>query len=273
MSIYFNQTNITPGNSFSGGGGAGGSNFPSGIQIGASNLEINQGGIPGSTAPVLGFIADSNGVNAPWLASQLWAGDSSASYLRVGSTTMTLVGGGNEKILMTSDPSKLGTANQAFTLSNVSTMNGGKINLSNYFASGSPNLLSLDSYLLTQNASQGGRNIIRATYDAADTGAVVSCVMGADGAAGTAFIGSEWPGYITMPMAIYGANITLQSDNETFFFLDGAAGAIGNISTGCEFVGGLNTLSSIRDPTKAYNADMTALLSTLKDLYPSCFAP
>jgi len=275
MSIYFNQTNITPGDTFSSGGG-GGSNFPQGVVIGGGTgtVLLQSGNIPASTGPPLGYCSIPVGPNTGWLANPLWSGDTAVSYLKLTSTTMSMTdgNGSNEKILLRSDVSKLGTANPAFALSNVSTLNGGTIALSNYFASGTPNLLALDSYMLTQNASQGGRNIIRATYDAADTGAVVSCVMGADGNTGTAFVGSEWPGFITMPMAIYGANITLQSDNETFFFLDGKAGAIGSISTGTEFIGGLNTLSSIRDPTRAHNANMTALLSTLQDLYPSCFA-
>lgn len=170
-------------------------------------------------------------------------------------------GGGGGSI---PDPLNISTLNAvAITSKTVST--------SNYFPSTTPNLLSMDNYMLVQNNSQGGRNSIRTTWDATDSGAVVSCVMGSDGTRGTAFIGSEWPGYITMPMTMYGANITLESDNETFFFMDGKSGAIGNISTGTQLLSASNIFNTITDPTKVYTADMTALLSTLAATYPACF--
>ena len=49
---------------------------------------------------------------------------------------------------------------------------------------------------------------------------------------GTGFIGAVWEGYITMPLDIWGATIHAYSDNETFLFMDGKAGAQGTISTG-----------------------------------------
>jgi hypothetical protein len=119
-------------------------------------------------------------------------------------------------------------------------------------------------------ASQGGQVAMVLTYNPDDAGQVaVSVGAKSDG---SAFIGAVWEGYITMPLDVWGAAINMYSDNETFMYMDGKAGAQGTISTGVEFVGAFNTLSSIRDPTKAYNADMTALLSTLKDVYPSCFS-
>ena len=167
------------------------------------------------------------------------------------------------------DPLSVSTIN-SYTV-NTTALNAKTIATSNFVPSGTPNLIPIDNYMLVNSNSQGGRVSIRTSYDANDTGAVVSCVMGSDGTLGTAFIGSEWPGYISMPMSIYGANINLKSDNETFFFLDGNAGAIGNISTGVTFNSASNVLNTITDPTKQYTADTTALFSTLKDLYPSCF--
>ena len=153
---------------------------------------------------------------------------------------------------------------------NAVAINSKTVNTSNYFPSTSPNLLCLDNYMLVQSNTQGGRNTIRTIYDAADTGAVVSCVMGSDGTRGTAFIGSEWPGFITMPMTIYGATVAIESDNETFFYMDGKAGALGSISTGTPFLSGSNLFSSITAPTGP-TANMEALLSTLANVYPACF--
>ena len=158
------------------------------------------------------------------------------------------------------------------TITTKSVIGVSTMTMNTYVASGTPNAIPIDNYMLVQNASQGGRNTIRTTWDATDTGAVVSCVVGADGTNGTAFIGSEWPGYITMPMTIYGANISLVSDNETFMFCDGAAGAIGTISTGTRMLSAQNTFSTITDPSNQYQANMTALLSTLKSQYPACFS-
>ena len=160
---------------------------------------------------------------------------------------------------------------------NVSTINAVSINCktvdtSNYFPSTTPNLLAVDNYMLVQSNSQGGRISMRTSWDATDSGAVVSCVMGSDGTRGTAFVGSEWPGFITMPMTIYGATVAVESDNETFFYMDGKAGALGSISTGTPFLSGSNFFSSITAPSFSQNANMNALLSTLASVYPACFS-
>jgi len=179
-----------------------------------------------------------------------------------GTTFYSSGGGGGSN-----DPNPIVSTITTKSVIGVSTMT-----LNTSVASGTPNAIPIDNYMLVQNASQGGRNTIRTTWDAADSGAVVSCVVGADGTNGTAFIGSEWPGYITMPMSIYGANINLKSDNETFFFLDGKEGAVGTISTGVQMLSASNIFNTITDPTKQYTADMTALWSTLQGLYPACFS-
>ena len=103
-----------------------------------------------------------------------------------------------------------------------------------------------------------------------DTAGQTALFMGAYGT-GEAVLGAVWEGYITMPLLLYGATIKMVSDNETFLYMDGNAGAIGNISTGVQFNSASNILNTITDPTKQYTADTTALFSTLKDLYPSCF--
>lgn len=144
---------------------------------------------------------------------------------------------------------------------------------SNYISAGiaNPSVLAMDHYMLVQNASQDGRVSIRTRWDATDSGTVLACVMGSDAARGTAFIGSEWPGFITQPMSIYGATVQIESDNETFFYMDGNAGALGSISTGTPFISGSNAFSSITAPG-GDKANMTALFSTLKALYPSNFS-
>ena len=143
---------------------------------------------------------------------------------------------------------------------------------SNYVPVGAPtNILAMDNYMLVQSNTQGGRVSLRTQWDATDTGAIVACVMGSDGTRGTAFVGSEWPGYITMPMSIYGATVQIESDNETFLYMDGNAGALGSISTGTPFISGSNFFSSITVPG-GNNANMNALFSTFKSLYPSNFS-
>jgi len=78
MSIYFNQTNITPGTTFSTGGGGGGSNFPDGINVGTS---------PTATLDIFGVVGvatlaalDSNGDPGPFQANALYAGNTPAGY-------------------------------------------------------------------------------------------------------------------------------------------------------------------------------------------------
>ena len=104
-----------------------------------------------------------------------------------------------------------------------------------------------------------------------DNAGQTALFLGARGT-GEAVVGALWEGYITMPLKMYGATMTMESDNETFFFCDGNAGAIGTISTGVQMLSAQNIFSTITDPSKQYQADMTALLSTLKDQYPACFS-
>jgi len=119
-------------------------------------------------------------------------------------------------------------------------------------------------------ASQGGQVAMVLTYNPDDAGQVAVSV-GAR-ANGTGFIGAVWEGYITMPLDVWGQDITLYSDNETFFHCAGSAGALGSISTGVGMIAGSNQFSSIRDRSGAYNANTTALFSTLQSLYPTCFS-
>ena len=107
------------------------------------------------------------------------------------------------------------------------------------------------------------------TYNPQSAGQT-ALALGAKGT-GAAFVGAVWEGYITMPLDLWGQDINMYSDNETFFKMTGAAGAIGSISTGVGFLSGSNLFSSIRAPTGS-NANMTALLSTLQSTYPSCFS-
>jgi len=142
------------------------------------------------------------------------------------------------------------------------------------FTSNTSNTTALTFYApfsytnLVDVESKGGACAGTFTFDADNTGAVTTCRVGADNI--SAFIGSEWPGFITMPFRIYGASIELESDNETFLFCDGKAGALGTISTGTPFASSSNAFSSIISPG-GQNANLTALFSTLADVYPACF--
>lgn len=104
-----------------------------------------------------------------------------------------------------------------------------------------------------------------------DNAGQTALFLGARGT-GEGVVGAVWEGYITMPLLMYGANITMVSDNETFLFCEGKAGAIGSISTGVQMLSASNIFNTITDPTKTYTADMTALWSTLQGLYPACFS-
>lgn len=130
-------------------------------------------------------------------------------------------------------------------------------------------MVPLNFTIRPDQATKGGQCYASFQFDAVDTGANYACVVGANNKFG--FIGSVWPGFISMPFQVFGATVQIDSDNETFLFMDGKEGAQGTISTGVQFISNSNTLGYIQDPTKAYTADMTALLSTFKDLYPTCF--
>lgn len=109
------------------------------------------------------------------------------------------------------------------------------------------------------------------TYNPQNAGQT-AIALGAKGN-GNAFVGAVWEGFITMPLELWGAAIHAYSDNETFLYMDGKAGAIGSISTGVQLLSADNILNTITDPTKQYTADTTALFSTLQSLYPDCFVP
>jgi hypothetical protein len=107
-------------------------------------------------------------------------------------------------------------------------------------------------------------------YDPLDAGQT-ALVLGSRGD-GSAYLTGVWEGYISMPLEIAGATLSLVSDNETFMYMNGNAGALGTISTGTPFLSGSNLFSSIKAPNFASNANMSALLSTLATTYPACFS-
>ena len=126
----------------------------------------------------------------------------------------------------------------------------------------------LDFTLRPTQAAQNGTIYAQLQWDAVDTGANYGLIVGANNTTG--FIGTIWPGYITMPFQIFGATVDVISDNETFFHCDGKAGAIGSISTGTSFASSQNFMSSIQD-LNGRTANMEALFSTLSNVYPACF--
>jgi len=119
-------------------------------------------------------------------------------------------------------------------------------------------------------ATKGGGVRSIWNWDAVNTGANNALTIGSDSIG--AFVGAEWLGNIIMPIRMYGANISLISDNETFMFMDGKAGGLGSISTGTPFLSGSNLFSSITAPTATKTANMTALISTLAFTFPACFS-
>ena len=130
------------------------------------------------------------------------------------------------------------------------------------------NFVPLNFTIRPDQAVKGGQCYAQFQFDAVDTGANYACVVGGNNSYG--FIGSIWPGYISMPFQIFGATVQIDSDNETFLFMDGKAGALGTISTGTPFLSSSNAFSSIVSPA-GDKANMSALLSTLKTVYPACF--
>ena len=125
------------------------------------------------------------------------------------------------------------------------------------------------NYTLRPDQSvKGGQIYAQFQWDGVDTGANYATLVGANNNFG--FIGTVWPGYISMPFQIFGATVQIDSDNETFLFCDGKAGALGTISTGTPFLSSSNAFSSIVSPA-GDKANMSALLSTLKSVYPACF--
>ena len=126
-----------------------------------------------------------------------------------------------------------------------------------------------DYTLRPTQASQGGQIFAQLQWDAVDTGANYGLIVGANSTTG--YIGTIWPGYISMPMQVFGATVDIVSDNETFLHCDGAAGAIGSISTGTSYASSSNAFSSIVAPA-GQKANMSALFSTLSNVYPACFS-
>jgi hypothetical protein len=150
------------------------------------------------------------------------------------------------------------------TLTNVYSISG-TLNTTDSNAGYNP----LKFTIRPDQATKGGFVWAQLEYDAVDTGANYALLLGANNT--NAVITSVWPGYISMPLQLSGANVSIASDNETFLFCDGLEGAIGSISTGTAFISGSNQFSSIR-ASGTSNANMTALLSTLASVYPACFS-
>ena len=118
--------------------------------------------------------------------------------------------------------------------------------------------------------AQGGITGIRITYNPDDAGQT-ALYLGA-GYTDGAFIWAIWDGYIWMPLQIRGAQINMVSGqgDESFMAMDGDNNTI-TVGSNMDFISDTNTFKVISDPTKTYNADVTALFSTLQSLYPSCF--
>jgi len=248
MATLFNQTNLSPGTSFagSGGGGSNTSNFPTGITIGSNILAPTNSGTGFQfNAPIL------QGGN---LNGQIALSNQGLGFIQPNTGV--------------SIPCIYYDNSNATYLSNVSTAVINNMNYTLNTTANDPQYNPISFTLRPDQATKGGSIQAVFQWDAVDTGANYATVVGARG--GTGFIGSIWPGYISMPFQIFGATVDVISDNETFFHCDGAEGAIGTISTGVNFISAENNLSSITDPSKQYTADMTALLSTFASLYPDC---
>ena len=262
MSVNPSQSWVSPNTALFGAGGAGGSNFPNGITIGSNSLNIQQGNV-GSNAVV--FVSDISGINTGFLANPIYSGDVATSYLVFGSTTIgCLKGDGSASANLLTSVNVTDTTN-AFNLGSINSLTG-VLNTTASNAGFNP----IDFTIRPDQASKGGIIYGKLEYDAVDTGANYALVFGASNA--NSFITSVWPGYISMPLQLTGATLEMASDNETFLYMDGKAGALGSISTGTPFLSGSNLFSSITEPTETYKADMTALLSTLASVYPACFS-
>jgi hypothetical protein len=257
MSVNFNQTNLNATTSFF---GAGGSNFPSGISVGSSPPFILKNGgdavdalqVQNTNTSDNGYIQiggaqiNPNGQNGLQLTP--------TSINGLASNTYNLT-----PFMSVLDPN-FGTS--AFALSNISSMSGTYIANNTYHT---PLRLNLNP----ANANINDQIAMVVTYNPDDAGST-AIALGARGD-GNAFVGAVWEGYITMPLDIWGAQVHMYSDNETFMFMDGKAGNIGSISTGVGFISGSNQFSSVMSADTQNVANMDALLSTLKNAYPNCF--
>ena len=276
MSVNFNQTNINATTSFFGGGGGGGSNFPSGITIGSNpNLYTLQPSINIAWGSNTLSVLDLSGSNQKdFGAGNIYAivGDGNSAKTGKYSGDGIFYQGSNgsgagSRFLGISDKQLNDTnTTTAFQIYNVSSMTGVMTTTDN-----PPNYNPIFFTLRPDQAVKGGSVYATFNWDAVDTGANVACRVGADSQ--SAYIAAEWLGYITMPMRVSGATITLNSDNETFLYMDGLEGRQGTISTGTAFISGSNEFSSITSADKQNVANMDALLSTLKATYPDCFLP
>ena len=270
MATLFNQTNLSPGTSFagSGGGGGGGSNFGSistgTITVSSITFLPNVGIVP----PSIGtrFSGD---LNIPVTGNFVWF----PYYSNYNDSLMV-----NNNGLYFTPASGSGTP---YNIYNAVLKNASTVSLSNVYqaqmeqASFTKNTTDtnvtytpLSFTLRPDQASKGGGVQAIFQWDAVDTGANYATVVGARSDSG--FIGTVWPGYISMPMEVFGATVSLVSDNETFLFCDGKEGAQGTISTGVSFLSSSNEFSSITTPLRD-TANMAALFSTLKSVYPDCF--
>jgi hypothetical protein len=276
MSVNPSQSWITPTTSLFGSGGSGDSNFPSGINIGTG---VNLYQIAPATNVAWGSntltVQDLSGNNEKDFACRnLWAsGGTNPNLAQTGEYSADGIfyqgyqsQGQGARFLAVEDIALNNTnTTSAFTLTNISSISG------TYFTTqNNPSYYPINFTLNTQNTSQNGLIALQLTYNANDTGANPTLVAGADPSG--SFVYSFWPGYVTLPLNLGGQDVNIISDNETFLRCKGDDANIGTISTGVHFLSGMNTLSSIADPSGASIADMTALLSTLKGLYPNCFA-
>ena len=270
MATLFNQTNLSPGTSFAaggGGGGGGGSNF----------LNVSTGTI---TCSSITFLAQSPAITPPSIGT-LFSGDMNIPitgnfvwfpYYNTPNDALML--NNNGLYFRTPDPSgtlfnvvyKAGGSNA--TLSNVGNATIQNIAYTSNTTASNVDYRPLNYTIRPDQATKGGQCYASFQFDAVDTGANYACVVGANNSYG--FIGSIWPGYISMPFQIFGATVQIDSDNETFLFMDGNSGGLGTISTGTPFLSSSNAFSSIVSPA-GDKANMSALLSTLKDVYPACF--
>jgi|688.fasta_scaffold07436_14 hypothetical protein len=277
MSVYTNQTNANTTTTFFGaGGGGGGSNFPSGITIGTNpNLYTLQPSINIAWGSNTLSVLDLSGSNQKDLgAGNIYSINGDGNSAKTGKYSGDGIfyqgsnGAGNGSRFLGVEDRQLNNTNttSAFQIYNISSITGTMNTTDN-----EPNYNSLFFTLRPDQAVKGGSVYATFNYDAVDTGANVACRVGANSQ--TAYIGAEWLGYITMPMAVYGATVTVASDNETFFYMDGLEGRQGTISTGTAFISGSNEFSSITSADKVNTANMDALLSTLKSVYPDCFLP
>ena len=262
MSVYTNQTNANTTTSFFGAGG-GGSNFPNGISVGNPPFVLQNGGEGVNALQVLNVNTGDNGFIQ---LSGAQIGNNGQNFAQITSSTISVCDSNTNAPTPFMSVVKRNLGNPCYGLSNISSIGGVMTTTDS-----PPNYNPMFFTIRPDQAVKGGSVYATFNWDAVDTGANVACRVGADSQ--SAYIAAEWLGYITMPMRVSGATITMNSDNETFLYMDGKEGAIGTISTGTAFISGSNTFSSITSADKQNTANMDALLSTLKATYPDCFLP